>query len=177
MQAGNINSRSVKNLKNSIPDLKWSRYDGTETSPGDMIPYSEVPGPSRQAMNTEGASDHFRLSISWMLPFITGLQRQTDMQVYVSRKTSKTKWVEVCFEEMLAFLEIVIAMGLVSLPSVADFFSTNPVLSHPWFPSIMSRNRFQKINRYFHIANSDQYPNDKLGKVQKLLDSSLGNKY
>ena len=53
-KSGNIDSRTVKNLKNSSPELKWSRFDGIETSPGDRNPYNEVPGPSRQAVNTGG---------------------------------------------------------------------------------------------------------------------------
>ena len=172
-EAGNIDSRTVKNRKNSRPELKWSPFDGTETSPGDKIPYNEVPGPSRQAMNTEGVSDHFRLFIpdATIHNWVTETNRHAC--VCEQKKTSKTKWVEVCFEEMLAFLGMVIAMDLVSLPPVADFFSTNPILSHPWFPSIMSRNRFQQINRYFHIANSDQYPNDKLAKVRPFIELLL----
>ena len=109
-KAGNIDSRTVKNRKNSSPELKWSPFDGTETSPGDRIPYNEVPGPSRQAMNTEGVSDHFRLFI----PDATIHNWVTETNRYASvceqKKTSKTKWLEVCFEEILAFLGMVIAM-------------------------------------------------------------------
>ena len=69
------------------------------------------------------------------------------------------------FEEILAYLGIVIALGLVNLPSVADFFSTEQILLHPWFPSVISRDRFQQISRYFTVANETLYPNDKLAKA------------
>ena len=65
---------------------------------------------------------------------------------------------------------MVIAMGLISLPSVSDYFTVEPILSHPCFPSIMSRNRFQQINRYFHISNLILYPNDKLAKVRPFIE-------
>lgn len=80
-------------------------------------------------------------------------------------------WTDVTKEEMQAFLGMNIAMGLVNLPSVADFFSTEPILSHPWFPSIISRDRFQQIERYLHVSNEALYPNDKLSKIRPFVDS------
>ena len=64
-------------------------------------------------------------------------------------------------------------MGLVNLPSVADFFSTEPILSHPWFPSVMSRDRFQQISQYFHVANETLYPKNKLAKVRPVIDHMI----
>ena len=34
------------------------------------------------------------------------------------------------------------AMGMLRLPRVRGFWSTTAVLSTPWFPSVMSRDRF-----------------------------------
>lgn len=65
---------------------------------------------------------------------------------------------------------LLIAMGL---PSISDFFSMQPILSHPWFPSILSRDRFQQINRYFHVSNETLYQNDKLAKLQPVVDNAL----
>ena len=44
--------------------------------------------------------------------------------------------------ELLAFIGLNIAMGVLRLPQVRDYWSTNEILSTPWFPSVMSRDRF-----------------------------------
>ena len=50
-------------------------------------------------------------------------------------------------EEMVAFVAMNIALGIVNASDVKHFWSTdpNPILSHPWFPSVMSRDRFLQI--------------------------------
>ena len=83
------------------------------------------------------------------------------------------KWTNVCVEELLAYIGMVIAMGLVNLPSVLDYFSTEPMLSYPWFPSILSRDRFILIARYFHVSNDAHFPGDKLSKVRPVIDHLL----
>lgn len=83
------------------------------------------------------------------------------------------KWVQVTVEELLAYIGMVIAMGLVNLPSVLDYFATEPILSHPWFPSILSRDRFLLISRYFHISDDINFPGDKLAKVRPFIDHLL----
>ena len=87
-----------------------------------------------------------------------------------NRKPSSMKWVNVCVEELMAYIGMVIAMGLVKLPSVLDYFTTEPILSHPWFPSILSRDRFLLISRYFHISNDSQFLGDKLCKIRPFID-------
>ena len=48
-------------------------------------------------------------------------------------------------EEMLAFLGLNVAMGVVNLPEIPMYWSTNPLLEHPWFRSVLARNRFKQI--------------------------------
>ena len=40
---------------------------------------------------------------------------------------------EFCIEELLAFIRINITMGLLKLPQLRDYWSTNKVLATPWF--------------------------------------------
>jgi len=41
---------------------------------------------------------------------------------------------ELCLEEMQAFLGLNIAMGVLRLPQVRDYWSTHDILVTPWFP-------------------------------------------
>jgi len=90
--------------------------------------------------------------------------------------SQKGKTMEFCNSELMAFIGINIAMGMLHLPQVKDYWSTNVILATPWFPGIMSRNRFYTVLRYLHLADSKvQVPKGKEGynplfKVQFLID-------
>ena len=77
---------------------------------------------------------------------------------------------------MLAFISLNIGMGIISLPSIRDYWSREPLLAHPWFGTVLSRNRFQQILRYFHMVDNSTAPDntspgyDKLWKIRPLID-------
>ena len=81
-----------------------------------------------------------------------------------------------CVEELLAFLGINVAMGLLKLPMLCDYWSTNQVLATPGFPSVMARERFFSILRYLHLVDSSlqkkrgEVGYDPLYKVRPILD-------
>ena len=72
-------------------------------------------------------------------------------------------------EEMMAFLGMNVAMGVVNLPEMNMCRSTEPMLEHPWFRTIITRNRFKQILRFFHLVDNstrEQHKEDKLFKVR-----------
>jgi len=92
-------------------------------------------------------------------------------------KNDSSPWNPITKEELVAFIGVNIAMGVVQLPASDDYWSVNPILAHPWFRSVFSRFRFRQILRYLHVAdNSQAVPRtdstyDKLWKVRYLLDA------
>ena len=69
-----------------------------------------------------------------------------------------------------------IAMGLLKLPQIHDYWSKEQVLATPWLPAIMSRDRYFQILQYFHLVDSSLQKKkgetgyDPLFKVRPLLD-------
>lgn len=57
--------------------------------------------------------------------------------------------------EVKSFLAMIIAMGLVNQESIPDYWSTDEVLSTPFFPGIMSRDKFLNILVFFHVCDND----------------------
>ena len=80
-------------------------------------------------------------------------------------------------DEMKAWLSLYLDMGLVTKPSISSYWSTEAVLSSPFFPSVMSRTRFLQILRYLHFADNTLTPApdsegyNKLYKIQPFLDA------
>ena len=119
-------------------------------------------------------------SYFFTMVLVTILTTQTnlcaDQLCTATAASPSNRWHAVSMEEMLAYLGMHIAMGIVNMPSLRDFWSSNPIMQHQWFPSIMSRDRFKQILRYFHCADSNNYVprgeegHDPLYKVREHID-------
>ena len=78
--------------------------------------------------------------------------------------------------EMKAWISISLNMGLITKPNINCYWSTHPVPSTPFFPSVMSRTRFLQMLRYLHFADNSCAPPhgsadyNKLYKIQPFLD-------
>jgi len=68
----------------------------------------------------------------------------------------------------MAFLGINIAIGMMYLPQVSDYWSTNKILATPWLSSIMARDHFYTLLRYLHLVaeKKGEYGYDALFKVR-----------
>ena len=90
-------------------------------------------------------------------------------------KGNTTPFVPITKAELMAFVGINIAMGVVSLPSLKHYWTTNPILSHNWFGSVMSRNWFLQILCYFHVVDNTTAPShsdphyNRLWKIQPVI--------
>ena len=86
-------------------------------------------------------------------------------------------WNPITKEEMIAFIGVNIAIGVVQLLAGDDYWSVNPILAYPWFRSVFSSHRFRQILQYLHVTdNSQAVPRgnsdyDKLWKVRYLIDA------
>ena len=86
-------------------------------------------------------------------------------------------WNKVTFEELNAFIGFMILMGLVQLPSFADYWSKDETFRYTKIADKISRDRFLEILRYLHFADNSklvppgQEHYNKLGKVQPVIDS------
>lgn len=60
--------------------------------------------------------------------------------------------------EFKAFLSIFFNMGLIRKTRISEYWSTKEIQSTPWFMTIMSRNRFQLILKFFHLINVKRIP-------------------
>ena len=79
---------------------------------------------------------------------------------------------------------MIIAMGLVNQDNIQDYWSTDGVLSTPFFPQIMSRDKFMNILTFFHLCNNDNYiprgqegynPVNKLGTIYSVVTGNFSD--
>lgn len=56
----------------------------------------------------------------------------------------------------MGFIGLSIAMGMLRLPRVKDYWSTHDILATPWFRSVMSRDQYLEILRYLHSVDFNE---------------------
>jgi len=133
--------------------------------------FVEVPGPSRTVHRCQTVLDFFMLFFTTVVWNLLVVQTNLYYSQRIADKPSSMEWADVTVEEMMAFIGLVIAMGVVRLPEIDDYWATDPILQHPWFASIMSRTRFKQILRYLHCAdNTANVVGDKLRKLRNIVD-------
>ena len=85
---------------------------------------------------------------------------------YAAQMKSKTNltsnarlntWYDTDTKEIKTFLGMTIGMGLVQQMSLNDYWSTDKILSTPFFPTIMPRNRFLGILNCLHLNNNEKH--------------------
>ncbi len=83
---------------------------------------------------------------------------------------------EFYLEELQAFIGQHIAMGLLKLPQIKHYWSTNEIIFTPWFPAIIPRDRFFTLMHYLLLVDSSKQKKlklvsyDPLFNVHPLLD-------
>ena len=88
---------------------------------------------------------------------------------YAQRKGSYSYKLEL--HGLKAFIAILLISGNVDLPRHPMFWECSADVYNDAVFSMMSRNRFDEIMNYLHLADSTSLdPNDKFSKVRPLLD-------
>ncbi|RUA04709.1 MAG: hypothetical protein DSY43_05900, partial [Gammaproteobacteria bacterium] len=90
------------------------------------------------------------------------------------------KFTEVTREEMRAYIGINIIMGMVRLPSIASYWSTDDFFANTGIKKVMSKNRFEELTCFLHFNDSAQEPAraapnfDRLYKVRPIINYIKG---
>ncbi|XP_068728265.1 piggyBac transposable element-derived protein 4-like [Montipora capricornis] len=126
----------------------------------------------RSLTSSKGFFDLFFTDQVWEL-----LVTQTNLYANQKRGAAeKSVWYPVSVEEMKGWVAVYLCMGIVNKPNILSYWSTDPILSTPFFGATMSRTRFLQILRYLHFVDNSQAPEpdspnyNKLYKIQPLLD-------
>ena len=83
----------------------------------------------------------------------------------------------ITIDDMKCFLALTVVMGIVVHEDIPSYWSTDCALQTPFFPAVMSRNRFLNILSFFHLSDNETIPrrgNEGYDPLRK-LGSSFSN--
>jgi len=86
------------------------------------------------------------------------------------------RWHDTTPDEMRQFIGLVLLMGIIHKPVIEMYWSRDPLYATPLFSSVMQRNRFSMLLKFFHLNDNSQEPSkedpnrDRLYKLRPLTD-------
>ena len=141
-------------------------------------PFLPSPGPITTNMDEDVQHPYFFFTQMWSPSIFHDIAEQTNL--YAAQKGTQS-WEEVSETEIQLFVGLQLAMGLVRLPVLQDYWSSNQLLGTPGITKRMGRNRFRAILSHLHLCDNSKMPQrgedgyDKLYKIRPLWDIVKGN--
>ena len=86
---------------------------------------------------------------------IATIKEQTNL--YAQQKEALRSFKPVTDEDINLFLYVNMMLGVHQMPALVMHWSKDPLLRVSAVADVLSRDRFQQISRYFHVADSEQY--------------------
>ena len=124
--------------------------------PNNRVTFNEFVGVKRAAAGAVSPQECFQLFMTKdMLEQIVQETNRYHMQE-LTKKASTVKWVNTTVEEVQALLGVILAMGLIKLLEIDDYWRRGSVYGMSWFPSIFRQDHFKQLLCYLHLANNEQ---------------------
>lgn len=124
--------------------------------PNNRVTFNEFVGVKRAAAGAVSPQECFQLFMTKdMLEQIVQETNRYHMQE-LTKKASTVKWVNTTVEEVQALLGVILAVGLIKLLEIDDYWRRGSVYGMSWFPSIFRQDHFKQLLCYLHLANNEQ---------------------
>ncbi|XP_015111779.1 piggyBac transposable element-derived protein 4-like [Diachasma alloeum] len=116
------------------------------------------PGPCNEAVGVIKVVESFEIfSSPHFVQILVTETNQYAEQEASQRQFLKGKvklWTDVTVAEMYTYLGVLMLMSFIQKPTIKMFLAKKRLLSTPGFNDIMSRNRFEFINKYLHFIDN-----------------------
>ncbi len=108
---------------------------------------------------------------------LTGIVTETNRYARLCLKEKYDSWEIITLEEIKAYFGLMIIMGIVKLPALADYWRKNEFFNYRPIASRITRTRFLDVHRFLHFIDNDTLPSygekeyNKIQKVKNILNN------
>ena len=154
-----------------MDDLAWDE----STDDVDVPEFTQPVGPTRTMPPNSSVLDYFLLLFTTeLLQIIVDNTNAYAAEVDLDREEMRGDFPPTSIDEMKAFLGVVILMGIVKLPKIALYWSTDTRFYQPSIAKVFSRDRFLQLMKYLHISDpttlpESSHPEYKLYRVKPII--------
>ena len=155
-----------------LQDRVWT----TSGTPVDIAPFIQVVGPNFAVLDDPVGIFRKLFTPELLQHIVTEMNHFASQCLSTSEEEGSSSW-ETSSEELEAFIGFTILMGIVRLPHLYDYWSSNEVLHCFPVASRITRKRFLDLRRFLHFVDNEMLPvrgeegYDRLGKVRPVIEA------
>ncbi|XP_022837201.1 piggyBac transposable element-derived protein 4-like [Spodoptera litura] len=175
-------NRAIQDLSRSLPPSTWTDPKGNQRR---VIAFTEFPGMTlnlRMTMLKKCPADFFALMVTdeVLNKIVLCTDAYAFNRITMSNEASKAArirgWVPTNLTEIKKFFGLILYMGIVRLPKIADYWTTDKIIGQQFPRTIMSRNRFELLLAMLHFSQEDEEnTTDRLHRVRDLVEVMNAN--
>ncbi|KAK3108956.1 hypothetical protein FSP39_019728 [Pinctada imbricata] len=141
--------------------------------------FNGTPGPTTILPSDANEIDFFNLLFPSELLEKIAEETNRYAESEQDKKGQDPKWRATTAQEIRAYIGIQIVMGIIVAPNQDMYFSNDSLFKPSGINERITRDRLDKLNRYFHVSDNSQNPrrgqpgHDKLAHVRTILDVIL----
>lgn len=178
--------REEARLQRELRESESARNEGWSSvlRAPEVAAFTQVIGPAFQLEEDKRELDFFHNFFPIALVEAIVLETNRYAAKCIQEKPDKL-WVDTTFDEMMAFLGMHILFSVIGIPTYSLAWKSTWPFEIPAIPQIMTRTRFERITKYFHVNDTSQNPprrqpgHDKLCHIRPVLaavnDACLNN--
>ena len=157
----------------NLDEIPWN----TDTTEVTTPEFHEQVGPTHKLPRDATLLDYLKLLFTVeLLRMIVDNTNIFAVENLLGTVTPVEMWNQTNYEEICAFLGVIILMGIVKLPRIALYFVGDARLHQTGVASVFTKNRFFKLLKNFHAADPREMPDKdspeyKLFRIQPVINT------
>lgn len=182
IESGDENENPEQQVSTRLETDLWCEPAGKQRR---IIPFTECPGLKPYSLRNTMAKSKPEDFYSLLVPdsvfhnivmeinrFAAQTITKLSSKKLIKRGSRLLSWSDTNQDEIKRFFGLILFMGIVRLPKIADYWSTDPLICQSFPRTVMSRNRFEILLRMVHFSNNEnQRYGDRLFKRRELVDT------
>ena len=163
-------SAAAKKVKKCAETETWL---DTATDPQDF-PFTAEPGMKIHVPENPKPQVFFELLldeniVEFMVERTNAYAKKVIDETTMRRSSRFKAWKDTCDEEMRKFLGLLLHMGVINMPKIADYWSKDPFLKTELWRNVIGRDRFLLLLRFWHFEDETS-PESRLQKISPLMN-------
>ncbi|XP_066928278.1 piggyBac transposable element-derived protein 4-like [Clytia hemisphaerica] len=159
----------------------WEKKTALFENPNNSKTFNEFIGVARETSSAKTPLEFFNLFFTDEIwdQIITESNRYHDQYV------QNDNWKPISKEEIMAFIGVTIAMGIINLPELEQYWRKDGICNIPWFSTVMTYTRYKAILKFIHLVDKENLPHKdspdyklyKLGGIHLKLNDLFAKLY
>ncbi|CAG4992906.1 unnamed protein product [Colias eurytheme] len=167
----------VRSQIDKLRDISIQRWGEARGHQPSVIAFTEPTGmkePFASQLRNSPPGEYFSLVVPDKI--FESIAIQTNLFAEQAGQSSKPSsrshsWKPTTINEIKQVFGLILYMGLVKLPKIADYWSTNQIFGQKFPGTVMSRNRFELILKNLHYVNNETADkSDRIYKIRPLIE-------